>query len=585
MTKKIKFMFFLIILLFLVIGAASANDDNATDIIQEDQNDTTIATADLNENESDSGKVLEVSNEKTDEIKTNEIKTDEIKTNEIKTDAVKSDSATNTIKPTTTSQTNNNVVTSTQKETKTKFKIIPYSNFVKNGKKYIMYLVDSKGKTVANKKVKITINGKTYERTTYNSGKFTIKINTKKPWVKLKINVNGDKKHYSLYKKLWVYVENFNINIGNSKLLTNGYLRVYLEGSKKLTSKKILKVTIGSKTFTKRTNYEGYIVIKPKVSPKLYKIAVKFGKYKIYKNVKCIKGDVINPLKHKVRTNNGVPDVDRMPKNFVMGYEDGKYTLLGSQSKETIKRDSYCLFLYNKIPQYTFFKTKHCPNTYHILKREKWNVIERAINTKLVKAYRYNYWPSVITVNLKGKQYTYPMVRDIQNTGYNCGPTSASVCSQALKKYYSEKYFEIEGNCVDGMNIPVLKNLLEDNGFKTHYFYDDSFYNAMKELKSGAAIIAYLPNHYVSVVDISPDGKKILVSNSYGSYDVGCREVPTNWVSLNYFKSKFAGVGLVVKLDYKLSDYKKLQTKYYYKSMGYGWTARNVNERIPDVGS
>ena len=563
MTKKITFMLFLTILLFLVIGVASASDDNATDIIQENQDDTPV-TADLNENYTNNNEdVLKASNEKADEIK--------------------SDSSSNVI--TSTDSKASNVVTSTSKTTKTKLKIKTYANYVKKGKKYTMYLVDSKGKAVSYKKLKVTFNGKTYDKTTNKNGKFTIKIKTKSPVVKLKVKVSADKAHYSLYKKIWVYVQNsFKIDIGNKKLLTNGYLRVYLKGYKQATSKKTIKITIGSKTFKKRTNSESFVVIKPQVDPKTYKVCVKFGKYKSYKNVKCIKGNVLNPLKSRIPTINGVPDIDSMPGNYIMGDGDAKYTLLKSQYLQTIKRDSYCLCLFDKLSKYTFFKTKDCPNTCHVIKREKWNVIERSLNTKLVKTYKYSYWPDSITVNLKGKAYTYPVVRDIQNTRYNCGPTASSVCSQALKKYYSENYFAEEGDCDDGMNLPDIKEMLEDNGFKTHYFYDDSsFDNALNELKTGAALIAYLPNHYVSIIDISPDGKKILVSNSYGSYDVGSKNVPTNWVSVKYFKSKFAGIGLVVKLDYDMSDYLKNQIDKYYYSMGTGWTAQNVNERIPNV--
>ena len=566
MTKKSTFLFFLIILLFMAIGAASASDDNATDIIEESPNENPVAQADLNETSSDGGEdVLQASNENTAEIK--------------------SDSSQNTVKATTT-QTNNNVVTSTKKATKSTLKITTSANYVKKGKKYTMYLVDSNGKAVANKKVKVKLNGKTYEKTTYNNGKFTIKIKSSQSRVKLKVKFAGDAKYYSLSTKLKVYVQNsYKISIGNSRLLTNGFLRVYLKGDKKVISKKTLKVTVGQKTFTMQTNSEGFIIIKPQVEPKTYKVCAKLGKYKSYRNVKCIKGNVLDPLKTSIPTRSGVPDVDMMPANYVMGDGDATYTLLKSQYKETITRDSYSLFQYDKLPKYTIFKTKDSPNTYHILKREKWNVIERALNTKLVKAFKYSYWPDSITVSLKGKSYTYAVVRDIQNTGYNCGPTSASVCSQALKKYYSERYFQIEGNCYDGINIPVLKSVLEDNGFKTHYFYDDSsFDRAIKELNSGASLIAYLPNHYVAIVDISPDGKKVLVSNSYGSYNVGSKNVPTNWVSVSYLKSKFAGIGLVIKLNYKLSSATKSQVKNYYYSMGPKWTAQNVHERIPNVG-
>ena len=273
-----------------------------------------------------------------------------------------------------------------------------------------------------------------------------------------------------------------------------------------------------------------------------------------------------------------------MPSCYVMADNDGKYTLEKAQYKSTIKRDSKCLYLYGKLSKYTFFLTKDCPTIKHIIKREKWNVIEQAINIKIVKKNQYNYWPSSITVSVKGKSLTYSEVRDTQNTGYTCGPTSASVCSQALRNYYSEKFFQKQANVVSGVNIPVLKSALDRNGFKTSYYY--SVDSAVKQLKKGgAALIAFLPNHYVSIIDVSPDGKKILVSNSYGKYDVGGdSRVPTDWVSLSYFKSKFAGVGLVVKLNYKISTTSKNQLNCFYNSMGSNWIRQNVNERIPDIG-
>ncbi len=557
MAKKLTFMFFLIILSFLVIGAASASDNNETDILPGNPDENPITSIELNEDTNGNEEI--------------------IKSRDVKADELKSDSLSNTSESEISQGTNNAA-------TKTKLKIFLNSNFVKKGGKYSMYLTDSNGKAVANKIVKVTIDGKTYKIKTSKTGKFGVKVKSSKSSVKLKVKANGDKRHYSISKNIRVYIKNtFKINIGNSKLLTNGYLRIYLQGSSKVISKRSLKITIGKKVFRKKTNSEGFIILKPQVKAKTYKICVKFGKCKRWKNVRCIEGNVTDPLKNTIPTKKGVPDIDVMPGNYVMGDGNAKYTLLKSQYKETIKRDSYSLYLYDKLPKYTFFKTKASPNTYHILKREKWNVIERTLNKKLVKANKYSYWPGSITANLEGKSYTYPVVRDVQNTGYNCGPASSSVCSQALKNYYSERYFQVKGHCVDGMNIPDIKNLLENHGFKTHYFYDDSINRAMNELKTGAAIIAYLPNHYVSVIDISPDGKKILVSNSYGSYDVGSKQVPTNWVSLKYFKSKFAGIGLVVKLNYNLGRDTQNQITNYYKSMGGKWTAQNVHERIPNT--
>lgn len=470
---------------------------------------------------------------------------------------------------------------------KLNLKIVNYTNFVKKGNTYYFYLKDSEGNAVANKNLIVNFNGQTYQKTTDASGKVGIKVTLSKSSSLMTVSFNGDKQYNAFSKTLNFYIDpSISIKIGNSKLLTGGCLRVYLSGPKNSISNKNVKITIGGKTFTKQTSAEGFIVITPNLAAGTYNVVVEYGNYVVSKTIKCIKGDTVSPLKAVVPRVNGVPDIDVMPSNYVMADEDGTFTLTKEQYLQAINRDSQCLYLYGKMSKYTIFKTKDCPNVNHILKREKWNVIERALNTKLVKSNKYNYWPSSITVSIKGKAYTYSEVRDIQNTGYTCGPTSASVCGQALRNYHSEKFFQTKAHVTSGVNIPVLKSVLDGNGFKTSYFYTSSIDSAVKQLaKGGVALIAYLPNHYVAIIDVSPDGKKILVSNSYGKYDVGGNsKVPTDWVSLKYFKSKFAGIGLVVKLKYKISDSRKTQLNNIYYSMGSNWIRQNVNERIPDVG-
>lgn len=470
-------------------------------------------------------------------------------------------------------------------DSKETLKIVNYTNFVKNGDTFYLYLTTSNGKAVANKKLNINFNGKTYAQTTDSNGRFGIAVTSSATSGSMKITFNGDSDYQAFSKTVNFYIDkSISITIGNTKLLTNGYLRVYLSGPRSSIAYKTVKITVGSKVFTKTTTAEGFVVIKPQVSAKTYTVSVSFNKYSVSKKINCIKGDVKNPFKTKIKLVNGVPDIDYMPSYFVMADNDAKYTLTKAQYQSVLKRDSYCLFLYGKMSKYTFFKSKDAPNKYHVIKREKWNVIEQAINTKMVKKNSYSYWPGSITVNLSGKSFTYSEVRDTQNTEYTCGPTSASVCSQVLKNYFSEKYFQIKAHVTHGVNIPVLKNVLENNKFKVSYFYSMS--TAIKQLaKGGAALIAYLPNHYVSVIDVSKDGKKVLVSNSYGKYDVGGdSKIPTNWVSLKKFNAKFQGIGLVVKLNYKLSSKVKTQVKNFYSSMGTNYARQNTNERIPDVG-
>lgn len=468
---------------------------------------------------------------------------------------------------------------------KSTLKIVNYTNFVKKGKTFYLYLTDSKGNRIANKALTVTMDGKNYVKTTNANGRIGIAVKSSAASSSMKIAFKGDNQYKAFSQTINFYIDKYvAMRIGNSKLLTNGYLRVYLSGSKNYISNKTVKITVGSKKFTKRTSAEGFIVFKPKVSAGKYNVIAKYGDYVVSKTIRCIAGNTISPLKQTVPLANGVPDIDVMPSCYVMADNDGKYTLEKAQYQEAIKRDSQCLYLYGKLSKYTFFKTKDCPTIKHIIKREKWNVIEQALNIKMVKKNQYSYWPSSITVSVKGKSLTYSEVRDTQNTEYTCGPTSASVCSQALRNYYSEKFFQKQANVVSGVNIPVLKSALDRNGFKTTYFY--SVDSAVKQLvKGGVALIAFLPNHYVSIIDISPDGKKILVSNSYGKYDVGGNSrVPTDWVSVSYFKSKFAGVGLVVKLNYKISNSRYDQLTHIYNSMGTNWIRQNVNERIPDIG-
>ena len=464
---------------------------------------------------------------------------------------------------------------------KLKTKLVESSNFVMKGKYIYFHMVDSNGNSVSGKKVTIKYKGKTYTKKTNSKGKVKIKIKSSNS---VKVKFKADKQLKSCSKKVYVHVATSrSINIGNSKLLTNGYLRVYLKVGGKAVSKKVI-LTVGNKKLSKKSNSEGIAVFKPKVDAKAYTVKAKVGKYYSAKNIKCYKGNVKDPLKESVPTKNGKPDIDVMPGNYVMGDGNAKYTLKKSQYREVLKRDSHCLFLNNKLTKYTFFKTKSHPKLNHIIKREKWNVIERAINTKLVKKNKNGYWPGKITVSLKGKSYTYPYVRDSQNNGYTCGPTSCSMCSQVLKNYVCEKYIaKLAKTNREGTKCPNMIKALAKNNFKATYFYKSTFSQALKELKNGGCALVFHANkHYVSILDISGNGKKVLVSNSYGSYD----GIPTKWVKVSVMKKKFSPQwteSLIVKLNYKLSDSTKNSVNSYYTSFGTNWHKHNTHQSIGKV--
>lgn len=464
---------------------------------------------------------------------------------------------------------------------KLKTKLVESANFVVKGNKLYFHLIDSRGDAVSGKKVKIRVNGKTYTKKTNTYGCVGVKINLANKKYSIKVSYKGDKQFKASSKKLKFHVTSSrSINLANTKMLTNGYVRVYLKVAGKAVSKKVILFVAGKK-ISKKANSEGIAVFKPNAPAGHFTVKAKVGKYYSSKPIKCYEGNAKDPLKESVPYKNGKPDIDLMSGNYVMGDENAKYTLKKSQYREVLKRDSYCLFLNGKLTKYTFFKTKSHPKLNHIIKREKWNVIERAINTKLVKKNKHGYWPGKISVSLKGKSYKYPEVRDAQNTGYTCGPASCSMCSQVLKNYVNEKYIsKIAGTNRLGTTCPNMIRALEKNNFEATYFYKSTFSDALNELKKGGcALIFHANNHYVSIIDISKNGKKVLVSNSYGSYD----NIPTKWVKVSFMKKKFSpkwSESLIVKLNYKLSDSTKDSINSYYSSMGRNWVAKNTHHTI-----
>lgn len=476
--------------------------------------------------------------------------------------------------------------------------ITPVSTSVYQYKYFYIYLKDNFENPIKGASVSFNINKNTYDSNTDDAGKARIKISlTADARYSMKIYYSGNDYYESVSKNILLTVPAVtSIEIGNNKLITNGFLRVYLKSSTlSAISQKTVIIKIGTKTYKKTTNDEGVIVFKPNLNADNYKITVIFeGNSQIdgcnnSKDVKCIVGDVKNPLKEKIPLVNGTPDIDVMPAKYIMADGDMKYTLLKSQYQETIKRDSYYLYLYNKLSKYVYFKTKYGSDKLHIIVREKWNVIERAINTKIVLKNKFNYWPDSITVSLKGKSYTYPQVRDVQNTGYTCGPTSCSMCSQVLKNYVNEKQLgKLAGsNSVSGSTTKGLKKALEKNNFKCSYYYKSSFTAAINQLKKGGcALIFHTWNHYVAILDISKDGKKVLVGNPSGDYDHGSHSIPTNWLTVSYMKKMFNNYdtsGLIVKLKYSIKSSTKTQLKNTYSSFGAGWVAKNTSERISQI--
>jgi hypothetical protein len=156
------------------------------------------------------------------------------------------------------------------------------------------------------------------------------------------------------------------------------------------------------------------------------------------------------------------------------------------------------------------------------------------------------------------------------------------MCSQVLKNYYCESYLAyLSGTKADG-GTPCsgMVSALEQLNFKCTYFYRDSFDMAIDELKKGGcAVVFHTKHHYVAILDVSNDGDYVLVSNSYGTY----YDIPSGWLSCEYMKTRYYedyDDGLIVRLDYQMSDTYKNRIGCYYASMGPNWAFHNTGEVV-----
>ena len=453
-------------------------------------------------------------------------------------------------------------------------------------------LKDKNKNILSNKSLSVSLNNKAYTLKTNNKGIVSLKFkSTSLKSYPITVSFEGNSVYKDASIKSTIKTVKTTLTIQNSKLITEGYLRILLNNNiNDIANKKVI-ISVNGVNYTKFTNNEGSVIIKNNLSAGVYSVSVTYnddcyGLITQTKKISCIKGSVINPLSAAVPLVKGVPDVDYMPSSYVWAVDNSTYTLLCSQYKEVIKRDSYCLYLNNALSKYTFFKTKLEPKIYHVIKREKWNIIEQKINTAIVKANKKDYWPDEITASLKGSGYSYSEVRDEQNTGYTCGPTSASTCTQVLRNYYNEAYLSVLAGTTsaDGSSTSGLKKALESCNMSCKYFYKTSWQTALNELaKGGRALVFHTWSHYISIIDISPDKTKVLVSNPSGTYDKGSHGIPTNWVSVEYlYESGFNDYdtsSLIVKLDYSLSSSTKNQINNFYNSMGGKWSRTNLNER------
>ena len=153
--------------------------------------------------------------------------------------------------------------------------------------KYLSVVLKSGNSKLASKTVQLTVNGKTYTKTTDAQGlvKFKISLKTPKSY-SASIKFKGDKYYKSASKNVKITVKKQKPTI-TVKKASKKLVRVVLNDQfKKPLSKKTLKLTVNKKTYKVKTNSKGVAVFKINLkTKKTYKYTVKFAGNTYYSSV------------------------------------------------------------------------------------------------------------------------------------------------------------------------------------------------------------------------------------------------------------------------------------------------------------
>lgn len=314
--------------------------------------------------------------------------------------------------------------------------------------------------------------------------------------------------------------------------------------------------------------------------------------------------DAQNPFKTKIPliTENEVTKPN-LSKWKVQGYtfkwadENGTYTIPKKYYREVMERDAKTMQLTlhttekMSMSKYVLFscgqKDTNENLIYYIIRREKWNTIEKAINYVLVYGdgsddYKYkdymeqitinlggkNKWAGT-TINLKGKEYNYWFVVDQQGDtsteGGSCGPTSASMITQYLHNFSSE--WQISKKVGNARGISEYNHYLTSLNLNSGERLGSK--GIVRELKKGKPIFIHIPNHYSMLADISDDGSKILVFNPSRNYSISA-----GWQKTSYVQGRLSAGGQAYSPNLSISESEKTQLLNLLENLGGVWNRK-----------
>ena len=159
------------------------------------------------------------------------------------------------------------------------------STTVIRGKYLYVYLKDGNCKAMANQKVSIKINGKTYEKTTNSNGRAALKIKLTGSKYSTKVYFYKSGIYSAASKSFTLKISDNKpkITVANATVIRGKYLYVYLKDkSGAVMASKKVTIRINGKNYVKTTNSNGRAALKIKLTGSKYAAKVYFYKSGVY---------------------------------------------------------------------------------------------------------------------------------------------------------------------------------------------------------------------------------------------------------------------------------------------------------------
>lgn len=243
--------------------------------------------------------------------------------------------------------------------------------FYNDGTKYKVKLTDYQGKPLIYKNLQITIKNKKYNLKTDKYGYATILLKQKPGQYSIIAKFNGDKDYgpSTFTTKIKILKSPITKNKNMNIYFMGGTFKVQIihANGKNVGAGKTVKFTISGKTYTKKTDKNGYASLKITQKPKTHTITTKYGKF-ITKNKITIQPVLTakNIIKKKTKTTKfqaklvNTKGKPQAKKKITFKFKGKKYKkLTNKKGIATLKIKNLKKGKYNIYTQYTKSKIKN----------------------------------------------------------------------------------------------------------------------------------------------------------------------------------------------------------------------------------